>query len=97
MIGNQLNDELFDSGTSDDQTIFANDEDNISTCNGYLSSDEESVFNIDKDLEELEERVNGLDRDKTIVNNSAKSKLCATRHGCQGATNCDYEYASYPN
>lgn len=23
-------------------------------------------------------------------------KLCATRHGCTGATNCNYDYASYP-
>ena len=25
-----------------------------------------------------------------------RRKLCATRHGCQGATSCDYAYADYP-
>lgn len=96
MTDDFLNSELFDTNSSDKPSILDNEVENSFTCEDVTSSCDCSEFNIDKELEELEDRVDGLDREKDITNSSAKSKLCATRHGCQGATNCNYDYASYP-
>lgn len=49
-----------------------------------------------EDLDELEERADGLERTEERGEISFGRKNCATRHGCTGATNCNYDYASYP-
>lgn len=34
--------------------------------------------------------------EKDISEAKLGRKVCPTRHGCQGATDCDYSYGSYP-
>jgi hypothetical protein len=44
-----------------------------------------------EDIDKLEEKANGLSRKGNEANDTIKCiKICATRHGCTGATNCDY-------
>jgi len=50
------------------------------------------------ELQKLNERAEGVEREPRKNNTSFTGsgvKMCPTRHGCKGATNCDYEYASY--
>lgn len=50
------------------------------------------------DMDSLNERAEGIDRDDSD-NDEIKGysrKVCPTRHGCSGATSCDYSYGSYP-
>lgn len=56
----------------------------------------EDDLNIpDDDIDGLKEKADGVERsDGEEI--SFKGKICATRHGCQGATNCDYAYGNYP-
>ncbi len=55
------------------------------------------VLNISKaDLNSLIERAKGIERAKPISNSVNGRKMCPTRHGCQGATDCNYSYGSYP-
>lgn len=60
--------------------IDASAEDNL-----YISSD---------DINHLKERAEGVERKDEIDNTLKGIKICATRHGCTGATNCDYSYGA---
>lgn len=42
------------------------------------------------DINHLKERADGVERKIEIENTFKGIKICATRHGCTGATNCDY-------
>lgn len=42
------------------------------------------------DINHLKERAEGIERKDEIDNTLKGIKICATRHGCTGATNCDY-------
>lgn len=45
-----------------------------------------------KQINDLRNRALGLERsDRTLDAYLASFKICPTRHGCTGATNCDYE------
>lgn len=44
----------------------------------------------------LETKASGIKRAKHTSEPPLGRKLCATRHGCQGATDCNYSYANYP-
>ncbi|MBP3471483.1 MAG: hypothetical protein J6K41_04515 [Paraprevotella sp.] len=47
------------------------------------------------DVNELKERADGIERKDNEMDNTIKGiKICATRHGCTGATNCDYGYGA---
>ena len=47
------------------------------------------------DINYLKEKAKGIERAETGDEISFKGiKICATRHGCTGATNCDYEYGA---
>lgn len=61
-------------------------------CNGNSSELSVSM----KDITDLRERATGIKRADTNVVTSLGRKMCPTRHGCQGATNCDYSYGNYP-
>ncbi len=50
----------------------------------------------DSDVSSLQNRANGIERTKNRHNQPFLGKMCPTRHGCTGATNCNYDYASYP-
>lgn len=46
-------------------------------------------------INNLKTRALGLERaDRTQDAYLASYKFCPTRHGCSGATNCDYEYGA---
>lgn len=49
----------------------------------------------DEKIEALDERAKGLERGEHKSEVSFGSKCCPTRHGCQGATDCNYSYGSY--
>lgn len=45
-----------------------------------------------QDIDHLKEKAHGIERSKDRNEISFKGiKICATRHGCTGATNCDYD------
>lgn len=47
------------------------------------------------DLNDLQEKSSGIERNEGEMDNTLKGiKICATRHGCTGATNCDYSYGA---
>lgn len=50
----------------------------------------------DSDVSSLQDQVNGMERSGHGQNISFEGKMCPTRHGCTGATNCNYSLASYP-
>lgn len=59
--------------------------------------EEDGLTISEDDLNSLEDRASEIDRSE--VNESQISfgrKMCPTRGGCQGATDCDYSYGSYP-
>lgn len=56
----------------------------------------ESLDISDEKIEALEERAKGIERGEHKGEVSFGSKCCPTRHGCQGATDCNYSYGSYP-
>ena len=58
--------------------------------------DDELTISED-DLNSLEDKASDIDRsgaDKSQI--SFGLKMCPSRHGCQGATDFDYNYVSYP-
>lgn len=47
------------------------------------------------DINSLKERTEGIERNESKTDDTFKGiKICATRHGCTGATNCDYSYGA---
>lgn len=59
--------------------------------------DDDTLSISEDDLQSLEDKAAGIDRseaDKSQV--SFCRKMCPTRHGCQGATDCNYSYGGYP-
>lgn len=50
----------------------------------------------DSDSKAIQEKADGIDRAESKKDVSFGKKLCATRGGCQGATDCNYSYGSYP-
>lgn len=47
------------------------------------------------DISHLKEKAEGVERAGNGNETSFKGiKICATRHGCTGATNCDYSYGA---
>lgn len=51
---------------------------------------------IKHEIDELIGKVVGIERQDINIELYCGTKMCPTRHGCTGATNCNYEYASYP-
>lgn len=50
----------------------------------------------EKKIEDLTEKANGIERDGDHDKVHEYRKVCPTRHGCQGATDCNYSYGDYP-
>lgn len=48
------------------------------------------------DVEDLQNKAEGIERSEHRGEISFGRKMCPTRHGCQGATDCDYSYGGYP-
>lgn len=49
------------------------------------------------EIDQLEKKAAGIKRASQNSEPPLGRKLCATRHGCQGATDCNYSYANYPD
>lgn len=49
-----------------------------------------------EDLNLLQEKVDGIERYESKGEISFGRIICPSRHGCQGATDCDYSYGDYP-
>ena len=55
------------------------------------------VLSVSKaDINVLVERAKGVERVQPVTTSAYGRKMCPTRHGCQGATDCNYSYGSYP-
>lgn len=50
----------------------------------------------EKKIEDLTDKANGIERDGDHDKVHEYRKVCPTRHGCQGATDCNYSYGDYP-
>lgn len=94
-------DDLYGIHDDDPECVLPEDEPNMLESEGgevigqMLEDDGLSIS--DDDLNSLEDRASEIDRSE--VNESQISfgrKMCPTRGGCQGATDCDYSYGSYP-
>ena len=51
---------------------------------------------IKHEIDELIAKVVGIERQDMNIEKYCGTKMCPTRHGCTGATNCNYDLASYP-
>ena len=92
--------DLFDTVDTDESTISE-----VATADGIDSalSETESIQtndNLDvsnEDVDTLQDRAKGIERSEHGNEISFGSKkMCPTRHGCTGATSCNYAYADYP-
>lgn len=84
---------LYASNESDPGQINLRPESNV--VSGLSESDTDTLGVSSKDIDDLERKAEGLERKKDEADNSLKPiKICATRHGCTGATNCDYSYGA---
>lgn len=84
---------LYASNELDQGKINLRPESNVVT--GLSESDTDTLGVSSEDIDDLGRKAEGLDRKKDEVDNSLKPiKICATRHGCTGATNCDYSYGA---
>ena len=79
---------------SDTMTDVATSSIDIDNFVNVPTTDHLEVSN--EDIETLQERVEGIERSEHKGEISFGKKMCPTRHGCQGATDCDYSYGSYP-
>lgn len=64
----------------------------------HIEIEEDPLAAPMKQFEELQQRAEDVEREESGDVEDAKNgrKLCATRHGCQGATDCNYAYGDYP-
>lgn len=55
------------------------------------TSEDDNLSLSSDDVNRLKEKAEGVEREKETENTFKGIKICATRHGCTGATNCDYD------
>ena len=70
--------------------IFVDDDDD--------DDDDDDLETSDEDVNSLASKAEDIERDEDngqISFYGLSKKVCATRHGCQGATDCDYAYGDY--
>lgn len=77
------------------QTIMENinlrPESNVGFAGRNIDASADDNLDISSDdINHLKERAEGVERKDEIDNTLKGIKICATRHGCTGATNCDY-------
>lgn len=81
----------------DDETteLSPNPDDMLINGQGEWSHDDNFEDEVLADLKEKAEGIERAENGKDISFGS--KKICATRHGCSGATSCNYNYADYPD
>ena len=98
---NELIDDSNDENPLDDEGVDVWFEDTPpQDDNDNAESEEEQLGwqtnHVESEVEDLQKKVEGIERKPISRNLSFGSKVCPTRHGCQGATDCDYCLSSYP-
>lgn len=86
------NDQMMNESLSMDSPLsLSGDISDVSSLNN------DDITIIDDDIDGLTIKIDDIvpddDDDDSII---LGTKMCPTRHGCTGATNCNYDYASYP-
>ena len=94
----------FDDVNDVDVTEFEDGSAGVTTINEDVSThltephiDDDALVVSEEDVNNLEDKASGIDRneaDKSQI--PFGRKMCPTRGGCQGATDCNYSYGSYP-
>lgn len=74
----------------DTETDDAGDSFHIGNASNVENSGWESDATVEQDVDELQKRVEGIERAQPKHQVSFGNKWCPTRHGCQGTTDCDY-------
>jgi len=90
---NELDAPESDEDNGSDTSIVANEDESMINH----SFDDDGLTVSEDDLNSLEDKASQIERsdsDKSQI--SFGRKMCPTRHGCQGATDCDYSYGGYP-
>lgn len=72
--------------------------DELNDTTPHIEVDNDPLAAPMKQFEKLQQRAEDVEREENGDVEEARNgrKLCATRHGCQGATDCNYAYGNYP-
>lgn len=94
-------DNRFNTGIMDiSEILFGDGEIEFDHNDQDFVPDFDSDPDIESDLSYLESETADMERSESEYNPAffgrMGSKMCPTRHGCKGATNCDYAGADYP-
>lgn len=94
-----MNDDVFNidtnvSDVSSQHPLSLNDD--VTALESMTGLTDDSFQIIDDDLDILVDKSKNVTPDDDTDDVMLGSKMCPTRHGCTGATNCNYDYASYP-
>lgn len=90
-----IDDDSIDDG-DDVQNPDSNSDDGTTVTPDSITGDDGLTVN-DDDMKSLEDKASKINRSDTDNSEPTfTSKMCPSRHGCQGATDCDYSYGSYP-
>lgn len=98
----ELEDNVTNGEGSTEEAIISTEQGVSNTDSDGLSSsslsEEDPLAAPMKKFEELQKRAENIEREggDNREDSSIGKRLCATRHGCQGATDCNYSYGSYP-
>ncbi len=81
----------YDIAQTNTGNINLRPESNVGFAGINIDTSTDDNLNISSDdINHLTERAEGVERKDEIDNTLKGIKICATRHGCTGATNCDY-------
>lgn len=81
----------YDIAQTNTENINLRPESNVGFAGINIDTSTDDNLNISSDdINHLTERAEGVERKDEIDNTLKGIKICATRHGCTGATNCDY-------
>ena len=92
-------DDDMDDDTDYDYIDDISDDDNISDGTSDDEDFDNNILSVSEEaINDLLARASGVERPEggfaSHIVSFAGAKICATRHGCKGATNCDYAYGA---
>ncbi len=92
-----LDDDDLDDDDLDDDLDGDGDLDDIIDDHDFDSTDDELAVS-EKAINDMLAKATGVERPEggfsSHIVSFAGARICATRHGCKGATNCDYAYGA---
>lgn len=103
--GSEYDEEEDDDDDDDDGCYDNNDDNDDDSEDSHDDDNDDGEDNDDDGLSVSDRAINDLLTRTAGIEQTAKatrtqgihfagSKICATRHGCKGATNCDYAYGA---